>query len=140
MRWRLGLKGAAALSFEERLGLLVDTEWAACERRRRERRIRTAKLRSPATLWIMWMVHAEFDVFLFLREWSKTRQVGTSRRRDARRFGQPRQERRIVLPVSRRTMLRNAAFASRAVASLPNVLLRSKPASAIYCSIQVKTA
>ena len=41
---------AAALSFEERLGLLVDTEWTAREQRKLERRLRTAKLRYPATL------------------------------------------------------------------------------------------
>ena len=41
---------AAVLSFDERLGLLVDAEWTAREQRKLERRLRTAKLRYPATL------------------------------------------------------------------------------------------
>ena len=41
---------AAALSFEERLGLLVDAEWTAREQRKLQRRLQTAKLRYPATL------------------------------------------------------------------------------------------
>ena len=41
---------AAALSFEERLGLLVDTEWTAREQRKLQRRLQTAKLRYPASL------------------------------------------------------------------------------------------
>ena len=41
---------AATLSFEERLGLLVDAEWTAREQRTLQRRLRTAKLRYPATL------------------------------------------------------------------------------------------
>ena len=41
---------AAALSFEERLGLLVDTEWTAREQRKLQRRLHAAKLRHPATL------------------------------------------------------------------------------------------
>ena len=41
---------ATALSFDERLGLLVDTEWTAREQRKLERRLRTARLRYPATL------------------------------------------------------------------------------------------
>ena len=41
---------AAALSFEERLGLLVDTEWTAREQRKLQRRLQTARLRYPATL------------------------------------------------------------------------------------------
>ncbi len=40
----------ATLSFEERLGLLVDTEWTTREQRKLERRLHTAKLRYPATL------------------------------------------------------------------------------------------
>lgn len=40
----------AALSFEERLGLLVETEWTAREQRTLARRLRTAKLRYPASL------------------------------------------------------------------------------------------
>ena len=41
---------AATLSFEERLGLLVDSEWTAREQRKLQRRLQTAKLRYPASL------------------------------------------------------------------------------------------
>ena len=41
---------AAALGFENRFGLLVDVEWTAREQRKLQRRLRTAKLRYPATL------------------------------------------------------------------------------------------
>ena len=41
---------AAALSFEERLGLLVDTEWTAREQRKLTRRLHAARLRYQATL------------------------------------------------------------------------------------------
>ncbi len=41
---------AAGLSFEDRFGLLVDTEWTAREQRKLERRLRTARLRYAATL------------------------------------------------------------------------------------------
>ncbi len=41
---------AAALNFEERLGLLIDTEWTAREQRKLQRRLQTAKLRYPASL------------------------------------------------------------------------------------------
>ena len=40
----------ARLSFEERLGLLIDGEWSAREQRKLTRRLRTAKLRYPASL------------------------------------------------------------------------------------------
>lgn len=40
----------AALSFDERLGLLVDAEWTAREQRKLDRRLRTARLRYPASL------------------------------------------------------------------------------------------
>jgi DNA replication protein DnaC len=40
----------AELSFDDRLGLLVDTEWTARERRRLSQRLRSAKLRYPASL------------------------------------------------------------------------------------------
>jgi len=40
----------ADLPFEDRLGLLVDTEWMARERRRLSQRLRHAKLRYPASL------------------------------------------------------------------------------------------
>lgn len=39
-----------ALSFEERIGLLVDTEWTAREQRKLTRRLRLAKLRYPASI------------------------------------------------------------------------------------------
>ena len=38
------------LSFEERVGLLVDAEWTAREQRKLSRRLRAAKLRYPACL------------------------------------------------------------------------------------------
>ena len=41
---------AATLSFEERLGLLVDTEWTAREQRKLTRRLQAAKLRYAASL------------------------------------------------------------------------------------------
>ena len=41
---------ATALSFEDRLGVLVDTEWTAREQRKLTRRLRAAKLRYPASL------------------------------------------------------------------------------------------
>ena len=40
----------AELSFEDRLGLLVETEWTAREQRKLTQRLRTAKLRYPASL------------------------------------------------------------------------------------------
>jgi DNA replication protein DnaC len=40
----------AELSFEDRFGLLVDTEWTAREQRRLAQRLRQAKLRYPACL------------------------------------------------------------------------------------------
>ena len=40
----------AALSFDDRLGLLVDTEWTARESRKLTLRLRHAKLRYPASL------------------------------------------------------------------------------------------
>jgi DNA replication protein DnaC len=40
----------AALSFEERVGLMVDTEWTAREQRKLARRLRGAKLKYPACL------------------------------------------------------------------------------------------
>lgn len=40
----------ADLSFEERIGMLVDTEWTAREQRKLTRRLRFAKLRYPASL------------------------------------------------------------------------------------------
>lgn len=40
----------ADLSFEERIGLLIDTEWTAREQRKLARRLRSAKMRYPASL------------------------------------------------------------------------------------------
>src|SRR3989454_6893300 len=40
----------AELSFEDRFGLLVETEWTAREQRRFTQRLRNAKLRYPASL------------------------------------------------------------------------------------------
>lgn len=40
----------AELSFEERVGLMVDTEWTAREQRKLSRRLRGAKLKYPASL------------------------------------------------------------------------------------------
>lgn len=42
--------GAVRLSFEDRLGLLVDAEWEARENRRLTSRLRQAKMRYPASL------------------------------------------------------------------------------------------
>lgn len=50
LRQQLGSSEAARLSFEERLGLLVDSEWTAREQRKLKRRLRAAKLRHPASL------------------------------------------------------------------------------------------
>jgi len=47
---QLGASDYAKLSFEERLGLLVDSEWTAREQRKLTRRLRTAKMRYPASL------------------------------------------------------------------------------------------
>src|SRR5207247_10479986 len=40
----------AALEFDDRFGLLVDTEWTAREQRKLTQRLRNAKLRYPASL------------------------------------------------------------------------------------------
>ncbi|HEX7880504.1 MAG TPA: IS21-like element helper ATPase IstB [Candidatus Eisenbacteria bacterium] len=40
----------ADLSFEERLGMLVDTEWTSREQKKLDRRLKTARLRYPASL------------------------------------------------------------------------------------------
>lgn len=47
---QLGGGEYARLSFEERLGLLIDSEWTAREQRKLSRRLRKAKLRYPASL------------------------------------------------------------------------------------------
>ena len=46
----LGSDEATALSFEDRLGVRVDTEWTAREQRKLTRRLRAAKLRYAASL------------------------------------------------------------------------------------------
>lgn len=45
-----GSSASARLSFEDRLGLLVDSEWSAREQRKLKRRLRAARLRHPASL------------------------------------------------------------------------------------------
>jgi len=40
----------APLSFEERVGMMIDTEWSAREQRKLTRRLRVAKLRYPASV------------------------------------------------------------------------------------------
>jgi DNA replication protein DnaC len=47
---QLSSRQAAELSFEERVGLLIDTEWTAREQRKLARRLKGAKLRYPASL------------------------------------------------------------------------------------------
>src|SRR3989338_10062367 len=41
---------SSALSFEERLGLLIDAEWSGREQRKLDQRLRTARLRHSASL------------------------------------------------------------------------------------------
>jgi len=50
IRQQLGSSEGTRLSFDERLGLLVDAEWLARERRKLDRRLRSAKLRYAASL------------------------------------------------------------------------------------------
>ena len=47
---QLGSGDYAKLGFEERVGLLVDSEWTAREQRKLTRRLRSAKMRYPASL------------------------------------------------------------------------------------------
>jgi DNA replication protein DnaC len=47
---QLASRQSAELSFEERFGLLIDTEWTAREQRKLARRLKGAKLRYPASL------------------------------------------------------------------------------------------
>ena len=47
---QLGSAEYTRLSYEERVGLLTDAEWAAREQRKLKRRLRAAKLRYPASL------------------------------------------------------------------------------------------
>jgi DNA replication protein DnaC len=50
LKLQLGSAEHTRLSFDERLGLLVDAEWIAREQRKLTKRLRTAKLRYPASL------------------------------------------------------------------------------------------
>lgn len=50
LKQQLGSGEHARLSFEERLGLLVDSEWTAREQRKLTKRLRSAKLRYAASL------------------------------------------------------------------------------------------
>ena len=56
------------------------------------------------------------------------------------RLSVPAETSRSSPPESRPTILRNAAFASSVVASMPTVVPRTRPASASRCSTHVKTA
>jgi DNA replication protein DnaC len=47
---QLGSSECTRLSFDERLGLLVDSEWTAREQRKLKRRLRSAKMRYPASI------------------------------------------------------------------------------------------
>lgn len=47
---QLGSAQYAALGFEERLAMLVDTEWNAREQRKLTRRLQMARLRYPASI------------------------------------------------------------------------------------------
>jgi DNA replication protein DnaC len=47
---QLGRSQYAELSFEERVGLMVDREWTARDQRRLSRRLKAAKLRYPASV------------------------------------------------------------------------------------------
>jgi DNA replication protein DnaC len=50
LKLQLGSSERSQLSFDERLGLLVDAEWTSREQRKLQKRLRTAKLRYPASL------------------------------------------------------------------------------------------
>ena len=50
LRQQLGSSESAKLSFEERMGLLTDSEWMTREQRKLKRRLRAAKLRYAASL------------------------------------------------------------------------------------------
>ncbi len=47
---QMGSSDYAELSFEERVGLIIDSEWIGREQRKLTRRLRAAKLRYPASL------------------------------------------------------------------------------------------
>jgi len=50
LKLQMGSREHSQLSFDERLGLLVDAEWTAREQRKLTKRLRSAKLRYPASL------------------------------------------------------------------------------------------
>jgi DNA replication protein DnaC len=50
LKLQLGAAEHARLSFDERLGLLIDAEWTSREQRKLSKRLRAAKLRYPASL------------------------------------------------------------------------------------------
>ena len=50
LQQQMGSAECARLSFDERLGLLIDAEWTAREQRKLTRRLQVAKLRYPASL------------------------------------------------------------------------------------------
>jgi DNA replication protein DnaC len=50
LRQQVGAREHTQLSFDERLGLLVDAEWTAREQRKLSKRLRSAKLRYAASL------------------------------------------------------------------------------------------
>jgi DNA replication protein DnaC len=50
LKLQLGSAEHARLSFDERLGLMIDAEWTAREQRKLSKRLRSAKLRYPASL------------------------------------------------------------------------------------------
>jgi DNA replication protein DnaC len=50
LKQQMGSAEHATLSFEERLGLLIDHEWTTREQRKLSKRLRSAKLRYPASL------------------------------------------------------------------------------------------
>jgi DNA replication protein DnaC len=47
---QLATSQSTALSFEERLGMLIDAEWSGREQRKMNQRLRTARLRHTASL------------------------------------------------------------------------------------------
>ena len=58
--------GYAGLSFDERLGLLVDRELTDRASRRIERSLKTARLRAPATIEDIWSPGIFVDIFIML--------------------------------------------------------------------------
>ena len=82
--------------------------------------------------------HSLFDVFLFFRDRSNhanSARVGVS---IPEASANRRTNASYDSPVSRRSMLRIAAFASSVVASMPTVFPRTRPAAANRSSTHVK--